>query len=433
MLEGRNGIANEQRVARARCVAALACLALGACATDPDAQDLNDEGQGKSVDGAPEETQVDGAPEDLLAAIAVRGVELTATGSGCPAGTYKASVSADGQSLDIRFSDYGGALMGATTSLREDCTLSLKVPGKEGVSYYPQAVTVAGTSEQAGVSFAASVYWAGAPDQRADLTRTADPGFAGWQHSQELRSLKSSCGSAQELRIDSKVEGTLDTANRYGKRGKVGVGSLRVKLRSATCGAAVPPPEKPVTPPPGNGPLPASGVTIRSVQAFGSGCPAGTAHAVVAPDGQNFTVEFDGFALTPGQRTSAPYCGITIDAVAPNGKAYAIESYTIRGSAELPAGVAAEISGEPRFPTVSGSLESIQYTKLSGPSTGAIAFEQKLEAGDLQFSECGRQLNAQLGVRATFVRDASGAAVQTGSVTIGEVGPFKFATRDCTP
>ena len=83
-------------------------------------------------------------------------------------------------------------------------------------------------------------------------------------------------------------------------------------------------------------PAAASGIGVTVVTVNGTGCPAGTVTATVAPDGSSVTAAYSAFTAANARRN----CVFSIAIVAP-GQTWAVTSVTEHGAVSLPAGATA--------------------------------------------------------------------------------------------
>jgi hypothetical protein len=154
-----------------------------------------------------------------------------------------------------------------------------------------------------------------------------------------------------------------------------------------------------------------SGAYYASVNAVGSGCPAGSWDAAISPDGQQFTVSFDQYEaiVNPGQAIAVKDCTLAIDLRAPGGLTFAVSNFSYKGYAWLDSpGMSARqtakyyFSGNP----IAGVDNS---TTMQGPFEDSFDFTDTV--AELVWSPCGptRRLNAQ--TRLVLVNNAQ----RTGS------------------
>jgi hypothetical protein len=174
------------------------------------------------------------------------------------------------------------------------------------------------------------------------------------------------------------------------------------------------------------------------VVANGTGCPAGSWKAALAPDGQSFTVTLDGYdtSLTPQSPLAIADCQLAIDLGAD--VSYAVTSFGFEGTAKLGQGVAALANAS--FAFQGDPTTGLSTTKqLVGPHDGKFSVQGVVPSDQLRWSECGvaRDLNFRTRVRLTGgVSEASGTvSVDSLRGAIGgdqAVVGVRFALRSCT-
>lgn len=95
---------------------------------------------GCSADATEQDTS-DTTTQDLGAAVNVPNpsgsyfASVTANGTGCPAGTWDAAISSDGQTFTLRFSQYETSLNPGQVIAAKDCQLAIKLHSPQGLSY----------------------------------------------------------------------------------------------------------------------------------------------------------------------------------------------------------------------------------------------------------------------------------------------------------
>lgn len=167
---------------------------------------------------------------------------------------------------------------------------------------------------------------------------------------------------------------------------------------------------------------PPPSVRIRSISWAGSGCPAGTVAANVAPDLTAFTLLFDSYVadLGPGLSLSRSRknCQILVDLDFPQGWSYSVFSVDYRGFANLQRGVSGiqqslyYFQGELR----TGRLQTI----LNGPWVGDYQIRDVLGLEALVWSPCGAQraLNINSSIR---LENRSGGSSAQGLLTTDSI------------
>src|SRR6185436_3537723 len=107
---------------------------------------------------------------------------VTANGSGCPAGTWDAAISSDGQTFTLRFSQYETTIDPGQAIAIKDCQLQIKLHSPQGLSYSVSSFYYSGYAflDQEGMTAAqtAKYYFQGNPvaasENRSDLVGPLD-------------------------------------------------------------------------------------------------------------------------------------------------------------------------------------------------------------------------------------------------------------------
>ncbi len=152
---------------------------------------------------------------------------------------------------------------------------------------------------------------------------------------------------------------------------------------------------------------------IRAINIVGSGCPAGTAHASVAPANDAFTVIFDDFVtqVQPGTRNAKSRCVVHVKMNVPNGWSYSLSSVDFRGFVSLEAGVNAKqkaiykVAGEnlsnadTNENNDDNAGNNTSETDWNGPFEDTFAVRDLPRTGAAQWSECGNDTSKRKNVR----------------------------------
>jgi hypothetical protein len=164
----------------------------------------------------------------------------------------------------------------------------------------------------------------------------------------------------------------------------------------------------------------ASGASFSSVRANGSGCPAGTWSATIAPDGQSFAVRFDAYDATiePGQAMQIRDCSLSINVSAPPGLSFAVSNFGFQGNVHLdePGMTATETA---KYYFQGNPLRALEErSDTQGPTYDSFFFANTVATEDLVWSPCGatRLLNAQTRV----VLQNNPAHAGSGSMRVGD-------------
>jgi hypothetical protein len=142
-----------------------------------------------------------------------------------------------------------------------------------------------------------------------------------------------------------------------------------------------------------------SGAYFASVNANGSGCPAGSWDAAISQDGKAFTVTFSSYEafVDPGQAMAIKDCTLGIDLKTPNGFSFSVSSFHYQGYAILDkSGMTARQTAKYYFmgnPVPARELRS----DMRGPYDDSYLFTDRIGIADLVWSPCGaqRRLNVQ--------------------------------------
>jgi hypothetical protein len=126
----------------------------------------------------------------------------------------------------------------------------------------------------------------------------------------------------------------------------------------------------------------------------GSGCPAGTASAVLSPDGKNLSILFDQYQAQAGgpggQRFDRKSCSIAIPVHVPQGFAVSILAIDYRGFNALPAGAQSAFNVEYFFAGSQGPGFTKSYY---GPLNEDYLFHNDVVAQSVVWSACGADVN----------------------------------------
>lgn len=158
----------------------------------------------------------------------------------------------------------------------------------------------------------------------------------------------------------------------------------------------------------------------------GSGCPAGTARAVVAPDLKSFTMIFDNYIVNAAGSNSLDRknCQILINFQFPQGWSYSVARMDYRGYYNISAGARGSQTALYYF---QGNLQQARLnTVFQGPTEGDYTISDTLGINNLVWSPCGSlsglnintSLIAQVGHNnrngyATLTTDSADGSIQT--------------------
>jgi hypothetical protein len=129
----------------------------------------------------------------------------------------------------------------------------------------------------------------------------------------------------------------------------------------------------------------------------GTGCPAGSASATVAPDGSAVSILFDQYIVeagnTTGRRIDRKSCNIAVPVTVPQGYSIAVFQADYRGFNAVPAG------GYNRFDVEyfwAGSRGPRITRTFTGPQNSDFSVTDSLIASSLVWSACGAQTNLRI-------------------------------------
>jgi len=191
-------------VSRLALVASAALVSIGAagCSTDTDiAEDID------TTTDALGSTITVPNPEGSYFA------KVTANGSGCPAGTWDAAISDDGQTFTMRFSQYETTIEPRQALAVKDCQLAIKLHSPQGLSYSVGSFYYSGYAylDQAGMTATqtAKYYFQGNPiasaDNRSDMRGPLDKEYVFTDNIGVVDLVWSKCGVDRDLNVATRV------------------------------------------------------------------------------------------------------------------------------------------------------------------------------------------------------------------------------------
>lgn len=163
-------------------------------------------------------------------------------------------------------------------------------------------------------------------------------------------------------------------------------------------------------------------VSIQSVTLAGSGCPAGTARAVLAPDGSSLTVMYDQFEARAdsAQPLARKNCEVLVKIRKPVIYAFAVESADFRGFVGLDHGTRA--TQKVKVETGSGKLAKVNVNLAQqawrGPLNENFTISAVKPVEGLKYLSCFQpKKDAQLKIKSEIVVENGGGSSQ-GLITI---------------
>lgn len=127
----------------------------------------------------------------------------------------------------------------------------------------------------------------------------------------------------------------------------------------------------------------------------GSGCPQGTASAILSPDAKQLSILFDAYSLeAKGNKTvDRKSCNIAVPVHVPQGLSVSILQVDYRGYNSLPRGASSELGVEYFFADAKGpSMKRTFYGALDDN----YYVSNKLVASALVWSKCGADVNLRI-------------------------------------
>jgi len=139
---------------------------------------------------------------------------VTANGSGCPAGTWDAAISDDGQTFTLRFSQYETTIDPGQAIAIKDCQLAIKLHSPQGLSYAVSSFYYSGYAflDSSGMAAAqtAKYYFQGNPiaanENRSDLRGPLDKEYVFQDNVGTVDWVWSPCGVDRNLNVATRVQ-----------------------------------------------------------------------------------------------------------------------------------------------------------------------------------------------------------------------------------
>ena len=134
---------------------------------------------------------------------------------------------------------------------------------------------------------------------------------------------------------------------------------------------------------------PSGSVTVQSVEAMGSGCPAGTVAENISGDNQSFTLAFSEYIAEIGpnipRRERRKICTILVDLAIPAGFRFTLVDVDYRGFADLDAFVRGIVQAKYFFQGDTTAVRNRHF--FDGPIFDN--YEERDTFGVISFSPCG--------------------------------------------
>lgn len=166
----------------------------------------------------------------------------------------------------------------------------------------------------------------------------------------------------------------------------------------------------------------------------GSGCPQGTASAVLSPDNKQLSILFDAYMAeagnTTGKKVDYKNCNITIPVQVPQGWAISVFKVDYRGFNFLPAGARSIFSVEYFFAGMRGPRLDKVFT---GSLNDSYLITDNLVASTMVWSACGAQTNLRINSSMRAISnsrmDQALATVDSADISSGLI--YHLAWRRC--
>jgi len=171
----------------------------------------------------------------------------------------------------------------------------------------------------------------------------------------------------------------------------------------------------------------------------GSGCPQGTASAVLAPDQKSMSILFDRYVTEAGPSVGVPIarksCMISIPVHVPQGYILGIFSLDYRGANALPASATAQFNVEYFFAGGRGPRYTKTFLGTRREDNGEFLIHNELLAEGIVWTGCGADVilrtNSSMTVRSP--REYASTSIDSVDVDSGLIYHFQWMTCDGTP
>lgn len=165
----------------------------------------------------------------------------------------------------------------------------------------------------------------------------------------------------------------------------------------------------------------------------GTGCPAGSASATLAPDASSLSLLFDSYILEAGGSTRKTLdrksCNVAIPVIVPQGYQVSVFSVDYRGFNALPAGARSQFNVEYFF---AGSRGPTVQRNFMGPVADNFLIRNTLVAETLVWSACGAQVilraNTNMMVMTNSRREQALSTLDSIDINAGIIYGFRWRT-----
>jgi len=176
------------------------------------------------------------------------------------------------------------------------------------------------------------------------------------------------------------------------------------------------------------------GPTLGTPVFSGTGCPAGTAYAVLSQDATTMSILFDQYVAEAGRAVNRTFdrksCNISVPVRVPNGYSVSIIEVDYRGFNGLPAGATSQFDVEYFFAGAQGPRFSRQFR---GPLTDNYLLTNTLLASAVVWSACSAtpilRANSSLRVNSNSRGEQAMATLDSADVSSSLV--YHLAWRRC--
>jgi len=166
----------------------------------------------------------------------------------------------------------------------------------------------------------------------------------------------------------------------------------------------------------------------------GTGCPAGSASAILSPDAQELSILFSEYVAQAGGATRKQIdrknCAIAVPVHVPQGYSVSVLQIDYRGYNALPLGAKSTATAEYFFAGTRGPLFRRDFV---GPLDSDYTFTNRLIASAIVWSPCGAQVilraNTAMTVQTNRLNQDAMATVDSADVSASLI--YKLSWRRC--
>lgn len=163
----------------------------------------------------------------------------------------------------------------------------------------------------------------------------------------------------------------------------------------------------------------------------GSGCPSGSASAVLSPDAKALSIIFDQYSVEAGSAAAKSFerksCNLAIPVRVPGGYSVSVFQVDYRGFVAIPSGGRGQFNVEYFF---AGARGPRQVKSFFGPSSDNYNLTSHLQSEQMVWSPCGADTNLRVNtsmlVQTNSRREQSVASVDSADVTAGIVYHIQY-------